>query len=241
MNRRGSVATCWSLRSVTDFRKSRTAGTNITDIHRMTALFEIAPFDGFWQCQAPPTKTLAATDLATAGETQPEVAQASPNDEADPAHPHWCSPATDNDWPTHVNPQEMEESHQRKNHAGHHIECSLIHGPILQGFHHNNNGKRHEAVHLIPRNWPVAAPVAWRRPAQGFGLLGAVCTNSASALLRSRAWMTLNIVGTRNSVAPVAKSRPPITAFTREPRAGALHHSPRQRNGAPLSDRYARA
>jgi hypothetical protein len=42
----------------------------------------------------------------------------------------------------------------------------LIHGSILQGFHHNNNGKRHEAVHLIPRNWPVAAPVAWRRPAQ---------------------------------------------------------------------------
>jgi hypothetical protein len=70
---------------------------------------------------------------------------------------------------------------------------------------------------------------------------GAVCTDAASALLRSRAWMTLNIVGTRNSVAQVAKSRPPITAFTREPRAGALHHSPRQRNGAPLSDRYARA
>jgi hypothetical protein len=37
--------------------------------------------------------------------------------------------------------------------------------------------------------------------------------------------MTLDIVGTRNSVAQVAKSRPPITAFTREPRAGALHHS----------------
>src|ERR1700730_15936933 len=167
--------------------------------YRMTAFFEIAAFDGFWQCQAPPTKTLAATDLAAAGENQPEVAQASPDDEAGPAHPHWCSPATDNDWPTHVNPQEMEESHQRKNYAGHHIECSLIHGPILQGFHHNNNGKRHEAVHLIPRNWPAAAPVAWRRPAQGFGLLVAVCTNAASALLRSRAWMTLNIVGTRNS------------------------------------------
>src|SRR6202030_46151 len=106
----------------------------------------------------------------------------------------------------------MEESHQRKNHAGHHIECSLIHGPILQGFHHNNNGKRHEAVHLIPRNWPAAAPVAWRRPAQGFGLLGAVCTDAASAVLRSRAWTTLNIVGTRNSVAQVANSRPPITA-----------------------------
>jgi hypothetical protein len=39
----------------------------------------------------------------------------------------------------------MEERHQRKNHAGHHIECSLIHGLILQGFHHNNNGKRREA------------------------------------------------------------------------------------------------
>jgi hypothetical protein len=25
--------------------------------------------------------------------------------------------SSDNDWPTHVNPQEMEESHQRKNHA----------------------------------------------------------------------------------------------------------------------------
>src|SRR5580704_17750297 len=99
--------------------------------------------------EAPPTKTLAATDLAAAGENQPEVAQASPDDEAGPAHPHWCSPATDNDWPTHVNPQEMEESHQRKNHAGHHIEYSLIHGPILQGFHRHNNGKRHEAVHLI--------------------------------------------------------------------------------------------
>src|SRR3984893_13515358 len=86
--------------------------------YRMTAFFEIAAFDGFWQCQAPPTKTLAATDLAAAGENQPEVAQASPDDEAGPAHPHWCSPATDNDWPTHVNPQEMEESHQRKNHAG---------------------------------------------------------------------------------------------------------------------------
>src|ERR1700732_2532160 len=60
-------------------------GTNITDIHRMTALFEIAPFDGFWQCQAPPTKTLAATDLATAGETQPEVAPAAPDAEGDPA------------------------------------------------------------------------------------------------------------------------------------------------------------
>jgi hypothetical protein len=134
--------------------------------------------------EAPPTKTLAATDLAAAGENQPEVAQASPDDEAGPAHPHWCSPATDNDWPTHVNPQEMEESHQRKNHAGHHIECSLIHGPILQGFHHNNNGKRHEAVHLIPRNWPAAAPVAWRRPAQGFGLLGAVCTDAACVAMR---------------------------------------------------------
>ncbi len=100
----------------------------------------------------------------------------------------------------------------QKSRAGHHIECSLIHGPILQGFHPHNNGKRHEAVHLIPRNWPAAAPVAWRRPAQGFGLLGAVCTDAASALLRSRAWMTLNIVGTRNSVAQVAKSRPPITA-----------------------------
>jgi hypothetical protein len=33
----------------------------------------------------------------------------------------------------------MEESHQRKNHAGRHIECSLIHGPILQGFHHNKD------------------------------------------------------------------------------------------------------
>jgi hypothetical protein len=78
-------------------------------------------------------------DLAARGETQPKVAQASRDDEADPAHPHRCSPAADNERPTHVNPQEMEEPHQRENHAGHYIECSLIHGPILQGFRHNNS------------------------------------------------------------------------------------------------------
>jgi hypothetical protein len=78
-----------------------------------------------------------AMDLAARGKTQPEVAQASRDDEADPAHPYRCSPATDHDWPTHVNPQEMEERHHRENYAGQHIKCSLIHGPILQEFHHN--------------------------------------------------------------------------------------------------------
>src|SRR6202049_2626491 len=29
------------------------------------------------------------------------------------------------DWPTHVNPQEMEERHHRENYAGQHIKCSL--------------------------------------------------------------------------------------------------------------------
>jgi hypothetical protein len=82
---------------------------------------------------------LGAMDLAARGKTQPEVAQASRDDEADPAHPYRCSPATDNDWPTHVNPQEMEERHHRENYAGQHIKCSLIHGPILQGFHNNNS------------------------------------------------------------------------------------------------------
>src|ERR1700730_16733741 len=38
------------------------------------------------------------------------------------------------------------------------------------------------------------------------------CTGAGSAVFRSRAWTTLNIVGTRNSVAQVANSRPPITA-----------------------------
>ena len=73
-------------------------------------------------------------DLAARGKTQPEVAQASRDDEADPARPYRCSPATDNDWPTHVNPQEMEERHRRENYAGQNIKCSLSHGSILQEF-----------------------------------------------------------------------------------------------------------
>jgi hypothetical protein len=88
-----------------------------------------------------------------AGETQPEVAQASRDDEAGPAHPHRYSPATDNDWPTHVNPQEMEKRHQYENHAGHRIECSLTHGPILQGFHHSISrllNVRLVAIHARP-------------------------------------------------------------------------------------------
>ena len=60
-------------------------------------------------------KTIASVDRATKltarGETQSKVTQASRNHEADPAHPHRNAPASDHDWPAHVNSREVEQRH----------------------------------------------------------------------------------------------------------------------------------
>ena len=74
----------------------------------------------------------ACAKLVARGERQSEVAQASCDDEADPAEPHRRGPASDHDRLTHVNAQCMQQRHQREDYAGEDGEGFLIHGSMLQ-------------------------------------------------------------------------------------------------------------
>jgi hypothetical protein len=99
-------------------------------------------------------RTVMATNLAARGESEPEIAHASRDNEADPAHPDGYSPATNNDRPTHDNPQEVEQRYHPENHAGHHIECSLIHGAIIQGLPPQAGLRDTSAQKLSPQHKP---------------------------------------------------------------------------------------
>jgi hypothetical protein len=52
----------------------------------------------------------------------------------------------------------MEERHERENHAGHHIESFLIHGPMFQGFVPNDNMVFHFCHSGRPPSHPFLEP-----------------------------------------------------------------------------------
>src|ERR1051326_2423000 len=71
---------------------------------------------------------LAHRRLTAPDKAYRDVAQASCDNETNAAHPDWCHPAADYDWPTHQYAQGMEQRHGREDTPSHHIESFLIHG-----------------------------------------------------------------------------------------------------------------
>ena len=58
----------------------------------------------------PPTQAALLVSACIAlCESQPEKSEATSDDEADPAHPHRYRPASDHDWPVHINPHQVEQ------------------------------------------------------------------------------------------------------------------------------------
>src|SRR6266849_1799314 len=60
-------------------------------------------------------------------ECQPPNSEDTSDDECDPAHPHWCRPVSNHDWPTHIDPQQVEQRHYGENYPSHNTKCSPVH------------------------------------------------------------------------------------------------------------------
>jgi hypothetical protein len=113
----------------------------------------IAPINACFDVTRSPSSALATPD-----EVCSEVAQASSDDETDPAQPHRHRPAADYSRPTKGNSCHMEQRYYSKDHAGYYREGFLAHGSmpskeIPKGRQCLLRGRGIAAIRQLPVYW----------------------------------------------------------------------------------------